>query len=146
MFFPMIGITPRMISTSSSSDFIRWDIWIARVEYEDGTESKIRPVLIIDGTHCYVLSLKITSHAPRSQFPGEYQIVEWKEAGLLKPSTIRINKRLNLPADSFVKKIGRLTELDRFNVSRIYLELFFDKKDRLPPWSDVGCTGFTFGY
>ena len=129
MFFPRIGIILMMMSMSSSSDFIRWDIWIARVEFEEGTGSKIRPVLIIDGTRCYVLSLKITSHAPRSQFPGEYQIVEWKEAGLLSPSTIRISKQLNLPADSFVKKIGRLTELDRFNVSRIYLELYFDGTD-----------------
>ena len=56
---------------SNSSDFIRWDIWIARVEFEEGTGSKIRPVLIIDGTRCYVLSLKITSHAPRSQFRME---------------------------------------------------------------------------
>jgi hypothetical protein len=118
-----------MISMSNSSDFIRWDIWIARVEFEEGTGSKIRPVLIIDGTRCYVLSLKITSHAPRSQFPGEYQIIEWKEAGLMKPSTIRISRQLNLPADSFVKKIGRLTESDRFNVSRIYLELYSDKTD-----------------
>ena len=112
---------------SNSSDFIRWDIWIARVEFEEGSGSKIRPVLIIDGTRCYVLSLKITSHDPRTQFPGEYQIIEWKEAGLMKPSTIRISKKLNLPADSFLKKIGRLTELDRFNVLRIYLDLYSDK-------------------
>ena len=112
---------------SSSSDFIRWDIWIAKVEFEEGTGSKIRPVLIIDGTRCYVLSLKITSHVPRSQFPGEYQIIEWKEAGLMKPSTIRINKQLNLPADSFAKRIGRLTELDRLNVLKIYLDLYSGK-------------------
>ena len=86
-------------------------------------------VLIIDGTRCYVLSLKITSHIPRLQFPGEYQIIEWKEAGLLKPSTICISRQLNLPAESFVKKIGRLTELDRLNVTRIYLELYPDKTE-----------------
>lgn len=129
MFFPRTGTILRMMFMSSSSDFIRWDIWVARVEFEEGTGSKIRPVLIIDGTRCYVLSLKITSHIPRSQFPGEYQIIEWKEAGLLKPSTIRISKQLNLPAESFVKKIGRLTELDRFNVTRIYLELYPDKTE-----------------
>ena len=112
---------------NSSSEFIRWDIWIAKVEFEEGAGFKIRPVLIIDGTRCYVLSLKITSLMPRTQFSGEYQIIEWKEAGLMKPSTVRISKRLNLPADSFVKKIGRLTELDRSNVSKIYLDLYSDK-------------------
>ena len=112
---------------SSSSDFIRWDIWNAKVEFEEGAGSKIHPVLIIDGTRCYVLSLKITSHVPRSQFSGEYQIIEWKEAGLMKPSTIRISKQLNLPADSFVKRIGRLTELDCLNVLKIYFDIYSDK-------------------
>ena len=126
MSFPRTGTILKTISMSSSSDFIRWDIWIAKVEFEEGTGSKIRPVLIIDGTRCYVLSLKITSHVPRSQFLGEYQIIEWKEAGLMKPSTIRISKQLNLPTDSFVKRIGRLTELDRLNVLKIYLDLYSD--------------------
>ena len=45
----------------------------------------------------------------------------------MKPSTIRISKQLNLPADSFVKKIGRLTELDRLNVLKICLNLYSDK-------------------
>ena len=112
---------------NNSSKFTRWDIWIARVQFEDSTEPKIRPVLIIDGTLCYVLSLKITFHAPRDDRPGEYQIVQWREEGLLKPSTIRISKRLNLPSESFVKKIGELTELDCMNVSRMYGELYLDK-------------------
>ena len=30
----------------SSCDFFRWDIWIAKVKYEDSEEVKVRPVLI----------------------------------------------------------------------------------------------------
>ncbi len=112
---------------NNSSKFTRWDIWIARVQFEDSAESKIRPVLIIDGTLCYVFALKITSHVPRDDRPGEYQIVQWREAGLLKLSILRISKRLNLPSESFVKMIGELTELDRMNVSRMYGELYLDK-------------------
>ena len=95
--------------------------------FEEGTASKVRPVLVIDGTSCYVLSLKITSHGPREEYTGEYPIKEWKEAGLLKPSTIRISKRLSLPPDSFIKRIGRLTPLDCDNVSRIYLDIYSDE-------------------
>ncbi len=109
---------------TSSSDFVRWDIWIAKVGFEAQDGFKIRPVLIIDGTCCCVLSLKITSHTPREGYDGEYQIIEWKEAGLMKPSTIRITKRLSLPTDSFVKRIGRLMPIDCENVSKIYSELF----------------------
>ena len=112
---------------NNSSDFVRWDIWIARVEFEEKVGSKIRPVLIIDGTRCYVLSLKITPHPPRDDCEGEYRIVNWREAGLLKPSTVRISKQINLPADTFVKRIGRLTALDRINISQLYHELYLDR-------------------
>lgn len=108
----------------NSSDFIRWDIWIAKVEFEDCEDFKIRPVLIIDETRCYVLSLKITSNQSRKKFPGEYQIIKWKESGLMKPSTIRITKLLQLPADSFIRKIGRLSPIDCINVSKIYCDLY----------------------
>ena len=126
MFSPKSGMIQRTTSMNNSSDFVRWDIWLARVEFEDKVGSKIRPVLIIDGTRCYVLSLKITSHLPREGYEGEYRIVNWKEAGLLKPSTVRISKQINLPADSFVKRIGRLTALDRVSISQLYQELYLD--------------------
>ena len=112
---------------NSSSDFVRWDIWIARVEFEEEPGFKIRPVLIIDGTRCYVLSLKITPHPPREEYAGEYRIVQWREAGLLKPSTIRISKQINLPAESFIKRIGRLTVLDRVSVLQVYNEMYLDR-------------------
>lgn len=42
----------------------KWDIWLAKVAFEDEPNIiKNRPVLIIDNTKCLVLSLKITSHA-----------------------------------------------------------------------------------
>jgi len=129
MSFPKSGIIPRMTSMRDSSEFNRWDIWLAKVEFEEGTGFKIRPVLIIDGTRCYILSLKITSHGPRKDYFGEYEIIDWERAGLLKPSTIRVNKRLDLPPESFVKKIGRLLATDCFNVSKLYYELYLDILD-----------------
>ncbi len=98
----------------------KWDIWLAKVAFEDEPNIiKNRPVLIIDNTKCLVLSLKITSHAPRTSYKDEYQILEWKEAGLLKPSTIRISKKLLLPRDSFIFRLGELQNLDKNNVISI---------------------------
>ena len=110
----------------SSCDFFRWDIWIAKVKYEDSEEVKVRPVLIVNGMERCVLSLKITSHTPRESFDGEYQVVEWEKAGLIKPSTIRIGKRIILPEEAFIKKIGRLTDIDRTNVEKEYMKMYDD--------------------
>ena len=105
---------------SRLSDFCRWDIWIARVAFEDAPEvAKIRPVLVVDEKENYVLSVKITSHSPRSEFAGEYSIRYWQAAGLLKPSTIRLTKRLSLPKEAFIKKIGILQKADIENIESI---------------------------
>jgi len=110
----------------------RWDIWYARVKFEDSDMAKNRPVLVIDGDVGFVLSLKITTHGPRKGYPGEYQIVQWKEAGLIAPSVIRISKLLHLPDDSMIKKIGVLQEQDRLRIFMLY-ELIYKK-----PMFDVG--------
>lgn len=98
----------------------KWDIWLAKVAFEDEPNLiKNRPVLIMDNTECLVLSLKITSHSPRANFKDEYQILKWKEAGLLKPSTIRISKKLLLPQESFIFRLGELQNIDKNNVINI---------------------------
>ncbi len=98
----------------------KWDIWLAKVAFEDAPDIiKKRPVLILDDMKCLVLSLKITSHSPRGHYKDEYQIIEWEKAGLLKPSTLRISKKLLLPKDSFLTKLGELQPIDKKNVINI---------------------------
>ena len=48
----------------------RWDIWLAKVYFDDTDEFKYRPVLVIEPEVCYVLSLGITSHLPRDCWGG----------------------------------------------------------------------------
>lgn len=91
----------------------QWDIWLAFVKFTDKPdEGKIRPVLIIDEKICFVLVYGITSHKPRDNFFGEYNIMQWKESGLDKPSTIRLSTALEIEKDKFIKKIGELDSLD----------------------------------
>lgn len=98
----------------------RWEIWYAKVKFEDNpSQAKNRPVLIIDNRQMYLLSLKITSTAPRTNCWGEYAIVKWREAGLAHQSTIRISKRLKLVNSDFINKIGTLHPYDRINVQKI---------------------------
>lgn len=97
-----------------------WEIWLANVKFEDDiTRVKKRPVLVISPEVSCIISLKITGHAPRSEFEGEYRIKKWSEAGLDKESTVRVSKRLLLIQTDFVHKIGRLHPIDIIEIQKL---------------------------
>lgn len=98
----------------------KWEVWLAKVAFEDNpAEAKIRPVLVIDKKEAYIISFKMTSHEPRQAFCGEYSIQFFKEAGLIKPTVIRLSKKLSLLKDDFIKKLGRLHPYDINGVIKI---------------------------
>lgn len=98
----------------------KWDIWLANVRFEDNPEeTKLRPVLVIDKQNMFILSFKMTSHTPRQNFYGEYSIKYYKEAGLIKPTVIRLSKKLLLLENEFIHQIGRLHPYDINEVYKI---------------------------
>ena len=92
-----------------------WDIYIADVPFEDLPQSKLRPVIILGDSVFVVDCLKMTSKPPR---PGEYALQKWQEAGLLKPTTVRISKRLLLNRNSLRKRIGALHPIDILEIQK----------------------------
>jgi len=103
----------------------QWEIWTAQFAYEDAPNiKKFRPILVIENKEFYpILGAKITSHKIRNNYPGEYSIKKWKEAGLTKESTIRLSKRLLLEEIDFKEKIGRLSPIDILGVQEKFKEL-----------------------
>ena len=95
-----------------------WEVWYAAVRFEDTPQIKKRPVVVTSSGNIYVLALKVTSHPPRNVW-GEYPLQHWKAAGLQKPSTVRIGKRLHLQHSDMVHKIGKPHPLDIVNIQRI---------------------------
>lgn len=92
----------------------KWEIYLAYVQYEDVPAGKIRPVLIIDEDTAYPINcIKMTNHEARS---GEYELVRWEKAGLMKPTTVRMQKRLALDENAFKKKLGDLDPVDIVNI------------------------------
>lgn len=89
----------------------QWEIWYANVKFEDGDEFKQRPVLVYNNVTFAIMSYKMTS-TNRGDNIIEYQVKEWKEAGLSTPTSIRIEKVLKLEEKDFVRKIGQLTAAD----------------------------------
>lgn len=102
-------------------NFQQWDILEADVPFEETEGSKKRPVLVLSDQVCLVLSLKMTSHAPRyKKLEGEYEVMKWAEAGLLKPTVIQCSKLLRLSKGSFTgKKYGRLAATDIIGIQAI---------------------------
>ncbi|MBP5291001.1 MAG: type II toxin-antitoxin system PemK/MazF family toxin [Lachnospiraceae bacterium] len=84
-----------------------WTVWWARVYFEDSPdEYKKRPVIIIDGSAFVCTALKVTSQRKDDRYHVE--LIQWKAAGLSKPSWVEIGKKIELTEDSFGEMIGKL--------------------------------------
>lgn len=101
-----------------------WEVWLAEVAFEeDITILKKRPVLVLEPGIAVSLATKITSHAPRASYVGEYQISNWQGAGLLKPSTIRLSQIFEIDRKHMIRKLRDLQPEDILNVEKILNKL-----------------------
>ncbi len=96
-----------------------FDIVVVRFAYEDKPEvSKPRPAIIVglSNGNAQLTFAKVTSHAPRPEFPGEVQLLDWREEGLAKPSTVRCSKLVCLAEEKVRCVVGHLTDRDSLAV------------------------------
>ena len=91
----------------------QWDIWFAEFPFEDTSELKDRPVIILSIEPLKVLSIKVTSSGPRTEDKFDIPITKWQDAGLKNASTARIAKTIRLDVDKFRRKLGTLHMDDR---------------------------------
>ena len=114
-----------------------YDVYLGLVPYEEDEELptpryKLRPIAILDQNIGYLLSVvPITSHNARNWDAGDYEIIDWREAGLRKPSTARLGNLINLNRVNIERKIGRLTTRDINNISEILGELKGELREKL---------------
>ena len=67
-------------------------------EFEDKpSKSKFRPVIValVCKDEGFAMLVKVTSHAPRENFPGELRLLDWEQEGLDHESTVRCSKTRN---------------------------------------------------
>lgn len=107
-----------------------FEVWRLPFEYDDRPGVfKERPVIVgdieEDSVEVFIVSVKVTSHAPRPQFPGEVALLDWKEAGLAKPSTARCLHIARFPKSFFEGRFryGKLSTRDADAVDAALLEL-----------------------
>ena len=90
-----------------------YDIWQAKVKFEESDEAKERPVLIWNN-QVFLVAYKMTG-TDRGDDQDEYRIRYWKEAGLTKPTSVRLRKVLRLEKGDLLYKIGELDKRERLN-------------------------------
>ena len=93
-----------------------WDVCLAEVGFDEIFEIKVRPVLVVDEAMFVLDCLMMTSQPPRF---GDYELQYWKEAGLSKPTVVRISKRLNLSKEAILRKFGSLQPADIVEIKKM---------------------------
>lgn len=94
------------------------EVWLAQVEFADGTQSKPRPVLVLFTEHQDSVLAVVTSAAPRT--PQDVALIDWQGAGLRLPSTARLDKLVTMSHPRLWAKLGNLTEQDWQRVTDVW--------------------------
>jgi len=80
---------------------------------------KKRPALVIfDAGDDDFLAARITTQISRDKY--DYEINNWKESGLLKPSIIRLDKIATLEKSLIIKKLGKLDKSEKKEAKLIF--------------------------
>lgn len=123
-------MTNEIAQNSTDLSLQLFDVWRLPFEFaEKPGVFKNRPVIVgdidEDSVEIFIVTVKVTSHAPRINFPGEVPLLDWHEAGLPKPSTARCSQIARVPKSFFEGRIkyGKLSQRDSEAVERALIEL-----------------------
>ena len=105
--------------TASEAAPAPWEIWHARFNFDDHGY-KFRPVLVLACSPDGLLAAMITSASNKLSLPLDTPLDDWQEAGLSKPSLVRVDRIALLPPTHLgtVGRIGRRSSRDKYRVSK----------------------------
>ena len=96
----------------------KFDIYWVDISFEENSiQSKKRPVVIIDPENDLMLTLKLTTnlYAP----VPNYELKDYFEEGLSKPSTVVLNRYYKASSESLGDLIGHLTKKDEEGLTEL---------------------------
>lgn len=96
------------------------DVILVPFPFTDQTQTKKRPAIVVSSAEYNhlmrdVVLLAVTSQPLRSANIGEFEIRDWNEAGLLKPSVVK-PLLATLDATIVIRSLGHLSPNDRVGV------------------------------
>lgn len=91
-----------------------WEVWHARFNFSEGHGYKYRPIVILATRADGALVTMVTSATNKMSLPHDYLLHEWRNAGLEKPSIVRLDRIAEIPPNYLgtAGRIGRLTDKD----------------------------------
>lgn len=99
------------------------DLVLIAFPYSSGAQTKNRPAMVVmDTGDTDVLVARVTTQ--RVQCNHDIPIEEWRDAGLLAPSAVRLHRLATLEKSLVQRHLGCVQDADRFTISaalrRIY--------------------------
>jgi|LSQX01.3.fsa_nt_gb mRNA-degrading endonuclease toxin of MazEF toxin-antitoxin module len=94
------------------------EVWWAPFDFSDKPwNRKRRPVVVIDVdvNSCLCTTVMVTSKSNHN-YDEEMVVVYWQNAGLSRPSYIRLGRKQVFLVDDLYKRIGVLDGRDQFNL------------------------------
>ena len=105
----------------------KWEIVLVPFPFTDLSSAKRRPALIVSpdnyNTGKDIVIAYITSQINLQPRLGDYDLQKWKEAGLPKPSKVKM-KFATLDKGIIIKKFGKLEKEDSEEIEKILLSFF----------------------
>lgn len=104
-------------------DYRPGEIVLLSFPFADATEVKRRPALVLldTGDEDIVVG-RVTSQV--AQGPFDVELAEWREAGLLLPSVVRVHKVATLEKRLVERRLGALTASDWVRVRAVIQQLW----------------------
>ena len=96
----------------SMINFKPGDIVLLDVPFTGGAQTKRRPALVaLDTGDADIVVVRITSQARQDEF--DVDLIDWRGAGLIAPSIVRVHKIATLEKNLVARTLGHITRPDR---------------------------------
>lgn len=99
------------------------EVVLIRMQFHQAMGAKVRPaVVLLDAGDDDFVAAPITSQERHSDF--DLSILEWRDAGLNVPSSIRVHKLTVLAKTDIVRSVGTLSQSDRASLVHLLCRAF----------------------
>jgi len=93
----------------------KWSVWTAKIFFDDGTDFKYRPVIVLSDRIILCIVMGVTSKEKIHRHG--YKIKHWEYAGLKTESWVRF-EQLEIGSDKFGRELGMLHPDDIEGIQR----------------------------
>ena len=117
---------------------IQFEVWLADVQYDEGTGFKERPIVILGAAASKIICLKCTTQLA-TNIPI-YKL-DYRKCGLVKPTAVEFKRQYVIPQEKLLNRIGKLSFsdiLEILSMLRLYSPLETKQLEDLAETSSQG--------